>query len=83
VLGQCRLADARLPGDEHQPALPLPGLGRVLPQGGQLRFPFQQRHDFTPPYPGLPSTTHNAAAGQPVQRGGVGGLTFAQGEARP
>ena len=49
LLDQRRLADARLAGDEHQPAVPLPGLGCVLGQRCQLRLPFQQQHDVTPP----------------------------------
>ena len=44
LLDQRGLAGARLPGDEHQPAVTASGIGCVLGQRRQLRFTLQQRH---------------------------------------
>ena len=44
LLHQRRLADARLPGHQHQPPVALPCLPRVPGQRRQRRPPFQQPH---------------------------------------
>jgi hypothetical protein len=38
------LADARLPADDDQPPVTVPGFGRVAGQQGQRRLPLQQFH---------------------------------------
>ena len=76
-LEQGRLPDARLAGDQHQPALAAASLGGVLPQRRQRRFPFQQRSSVVHPHflrPHLPKIHLNPTE----RRTGPDGLSTRQ-----